>query len=48
MQRFRAEVLRGWVEGRREETLDLRAEIVAEGTGHLPTEFWSSLESSVG
>lgn len=41
MQRWRADVARGWVEGRREETLDLRAEMVDGGTGHSPTEFLS-------
>lgn len=38
----------GWEGPRAEETLSLRAVMVVSGTGQAPTEFLSSLESSVG
>jgi hypothetical protein len=47
-QRFNVEARRGCEAGSDASTLALRAAMVESGTGHLPTEFWSSLESSVG
>lgn len=42
--------MRGWSSwaARAEDTLSLREDMVESGTGHVPTEFWSSLESRVG
>ncbi len=48
MQRRRRLVESGCDGGSADATFDLRAVIVASGTGHLPMEFWSSLEFKVG